>query len=273
MTSFFIFVLAFGAIALRNAIKKANTAVPKDGLHAQMDTRSRRSRRSAAPYRASRLPPPPSGRPSSLPPPPPAPDAEPLFRTPDPDDLDQPLGEIDVEPETPEPAPVDESVFRTPDPVELDEQVEDTEPEPDAALTSEAPAEPEAAAPAEAEAHPEPDTSLDLLTVIRAVFGDDGSTRERAERFESDYAGRRVSWTAQALRSFTTRRDRIQVERVELFLGHTTDEERFSDRVMAEAFFTEGTEIERDTDITFTATLAEANVYARRLVLDGAEII
>lgn len=237
MGSFFIFALAFIAVAVRNVMKKGGP--PTGGLHGHTDTRRGTSRRSAPPYRASRLPPPPSARPSSLPPPPP--DDEPV------------------------------AAGATPDGAEFE-----PEPEPVEAVASEPVAQPEPEPPAEPDVDLEPtsspDAPLDLLTVIRAVFGDEGSARERAERFESDYAGRRVSWTAHALGSFTTRRDRVQVERVELFLGHTTEEGRFSDRVMAEAFFADGTAIERDTDIAFTATLTEAKVYARRLVLDHAEI-
>lgn len=261
--SFFlvVFVLAVGGVAVRNAIRNIGE-LPKGGLHAQMDTRRRRPSRPAAPYRASRLPPPPSGRPSSLPPPPPSPGDEPVFRTSDPAELDEPAAAPD---EAPGPEPIDEQVVHTSAP-------DEAEPTSEGAIAHEPAADPEPEPPAEPETEPGPDASLDLVTVIRAVFGDDGSARERADRFQSEFAARRVSWTAQALRSFPTRRDRVQVERVELFLGHTTDEERFSDRVMAEAFFAEGTEIERDADITFTATLAEANVYARRLVLDHAEI-
>ena len=117
----------------------------------------------------------------------------------------------------------------------------------------------------------EPDLELDA--VLTTIFGSAASAHERAADFTEHYAGERIRWTATAVRSTRVRHQREPAVRVELLLGFLSERQLFSDRVTAEAYFDRDVEIERDSELTFTAVLSEANVYARRLVLDDAEVV
>ena len=108
---------------------------------------------------------------------------------------------------------------------------------------------------------------------MATIFGGPASAHERAADFAEHYAGRRVRWTATAVRSTRVRHRREPAVRAELVLGFLSERQLFSDRVTAEAYFSPDVEVERDHELTFTAVLSEANVYARRLVLDDAEVV
>ena len=75
------------------------------------------------------------------------------------------------------------------------------------------------------------------------------------------------------MRTSNSRRNGEAALRVELFLGYASENEFHSNRVLAEAYFPPDVELERDTTVTFRGTLADANVFARRIVLDDAQIV
>ncbi len=120
---------------------------------------------------------------------------------------------------------------------------------------------------------PPQQADTDLTSVIAAVFERDDPPHTRAERFASAYAGTPVEWTATVLRSSRGRRHREPATRVELLLGYASERQFFSDRVIAEAYFPADTELDADTELSFRGTMAEANVYGNRLVIDHAERI
>ncbi|MEO0495206.1 MAG: hypothetical protein AAF081_17505 [Actinomycetota bacterium] len=192
--------------------------------------------------RRSRLAPPPGA--STLPPPP-APDARPVEST----NLFSRPAPPPALPPDPEPEPVAEVAAPEPPPSDLpaadDNDIEAAEPVAG-------------------------DLDLDLDAVLAAVFGDAGTPYDRAERFAQEFAGATVTWTATVQRTSSSRRNRTPTRRAELLLGHLSERELYSERVLAEAYFAPDVELERDHDVTFVATLAEANVYSRRLVLEDA---
>ncbi|MEM8707114.1 MAG: hypothetical protein AAGE98_11705 [Actinomycetota bacterium] len=241
--------------------------------------------------RSTTTPPPPTGRPVSTPPkrrvaaPPPPTGAPlpPMFQR---SSLPPPSGEpvvaeTTIEHETP-PAPDEPIVVvpaALPDPVIDDPVVDDpadlVDDDPHDDVPDETKADETLASPPavdEAAATPD-DVDLERDAVIAALFGRSEPAHVRAASFAESYAGREVTWQATLVRTAKGRRHREPATRAELVLGYTSERQMFSERVVAEAYFGPDVELERDSEITVCGVLAEANVYANRVVLDHVEIV
>ncbi|MEM8707980.1 MAG: hypothetical protein AAGE98_16060 [Actinomycetota bacterium] len=232
--------------------------------------------------RSTPTPPPPSGRPVSTPPrrrvsaPPPAGQPlPPMFRRsslPPPPTGEPVVAETTIEHEAP-PAPDEPvvdvtAVLRDPIVHEPTDLVDDEPSHPDLDADEHV----TASRDEPVHVHDEP-ADLDLDAVIAALFGRGEPAHVRAATFADAYVGREVTWQATLVRTAKSRRHREPATRAELVLGYTSERQMFSDRVVAEAYFGPDVELERDTEITVCGVLAEANVYANRVVLDHVEIV
>ena len=180
-------------------------------------------------------------------------------------------------PSNPQPPPP-RPIAAAPEPIEVVEA--DVAPGPMEPVVIDVP-EPQPEARPEPTPDPEPTSAptaisapdLDLSATIQALFLDRRNAQDRLDAFESTYAGHEVEWTAEVVRASNSRRHGDAALRVELFLGYASENEFHSDRVLAEAYFPPGAALERGTTVTFRGTLADANVFARRVVLDDARLV
>lgn len=206
---------------------------------------------------ARRQPPPPAStqrpiesRPSSLPPPTAPSTPPPTAAVPEPVEIVHP---------DPVPAPSDPIVVD----MATDDSSDETGPETPP---------PTAGEPTSAADRSPGSVDLTVSATIETLFLQSRNAQQRLDTFEQHYAGNEVEWRADVVRVSTSRRDGQPAKRVELLLGYASDNEFHSDRVLAEAYFDPDAELERDATITFRATLTDANVLARRLVLDDARL-